>query len=85
MMVIADDGTVITDLSWEYLNFLRVGNNIFMAQLGEPSDKPALQRIREAYLSCTVYPIKYVKSLTRLGGGLHCATWNTVIPSDAHP
>lgn len=34
MMAIADDGSLITDLSWEYLNFLRVGNKIFMAQLG---------------------------------------------------
>ena len=24
------------------------------------------------------YPIKYAQSLTRLGGGLHCATWNTI-------
>lgn len=77
MMAIADDGTLITDLSWEYLNFLRVGNNIFMAQLGEPSDEPAFERIRAAFPDCTVYPVKYVKSLTRLGGGLHCATWNT--------
>lgn len=77
MMAIADDGTLITDLSWEYLNFLRVGNNIFMAQLGEPSDEPAFERIRVAFPDCTVYPVKYVKSLTRLGGGLHCATWNT--------
>lgn len=77
IMAIADDGSLITDLSWEYLNFLRVGNNIFMAQLGEPTDEPALRRIQEAYPDCTVYSIKYVKSLTRLGGGLHCATWNT--------
>ncbi len=77
MMAIADDGTLVTDLSWEYLNFLRVGNNIFMAQLGEPSDEPAFERIRAAFPDCTVYPVKYVKSLTRLGGGLHCATWNT--------
>lgn len=77
MMAITDDGSLITDLSWEYLNFLRVGNNIFMAQLGEPSDEPAFERIRAAFTDCTVYPIKYVKSLTRLGGGLHCATWNT--------
>lgn len=77
MMAIADDGTLITDLSWEYLNFLRVGNNIFMAQLGEPSDEPAFERICAAFPDCTVYPVKYVKSLTRLGGGLHCATWNT--------
>lgn len=77
MMAIADDGSIINDLSWEYLNFLRVGNNIFMAQLGEQSDKPAFERISAAFPECTVYTIKYVKSLTRLGGGLHCATWNT--------
>jgi len=77
MMAITDDGSIITDLSWEYLNFLRVGNNIFMAQLDEPTDKQAYERICAAFPDCTVYPIKYVKSLTRLGGGLHCATWNT--------
>ena len=78
MMAITDDGTPITDLSWEYLNFLRVGNKIFMAQLGKPSDEPALKRIQEAFPDCIVYPIQYVQTLTRLGGGLHCATWNTV-------
>ena len=78
MMAIADDGSLITDLSWEYLNFLRVGNKIFMAQLGKPTDEPAVKRIQEAFPDCEVYPIKYAGSLTRLGGGLHCATWNTV-------
>ena len=78
MMAITDDGTPITDLSWEYLNFLRVGNKIFMAQLGKPSDEPAFKRIQEAFPDCIVYPIQHVQSLTRLGGGLHCATWNTV-------
>lgn len=95
MIAIADDGSLITDLSWEYLNFLRVGNNIFMAQLGKPSDEPAVKRIREAFPDCEVYPIKYAQTLTRLGGGLHCATWNTVVhgyqnakyfkPSKRHP
>ena len=78
MMAIADDGSLITDLSWEYLNFLRVGNKIFMAQLGKPTDEPAVKRIREAFPNCEVYPIKYAQTLTRLGGGLHCATWNTI-------
>lgn len=78
MMAIADDGSLITDLSWEYLNFLRVGNKIFMAQLGKPTDEPAVKRIKEAFPNCEVYPIKYAQTLTRLGGGLHCATWNTV-------
>lgn len=78
MMAITDEGKRITDLSWEYLNFLRVGNNIFMAQLGKPTDEPALKRIQEAFPDCTIFPIKHVQTLTRLGGGLHCATWNTV-------
>lgn len=78
MMAIADDGSLITDLSWEYLNFLRIGNKIFMAQLSKPTDEPAVKRIMEAFPDCEVYPIKYAQTLTRLGGGLHCATWNTV-------
>ena len=95
MMAIADDGSLITDLSWEYLNFLRVGNKIFMAQLGKPTDEPALKRIQEAFPDCFVFPIQHAQCLTRLGGGLHCATWNTVergyhnaryfIPSKRHP
>ena len=78
MMAIADDGSLITDLSWEYLNFIRVGNKIFMAQLGKPTDEPAVKRIKEAFPDCEVYPVKYTQTLTRLGGGLHCASWNTV-------
>ena len=95
MMAIADDGSLITDLSWEYLNFLRVGNKIFMAQLGKPTDEPALKRIQEAFPNCIVFPIQHAQCLTRLGGGLHCATWNTIekgyqnaqyfIPSKRHP
>lgn len=78
MMAIADDGSLITDLSWEYLNFLRVGNDIFMAQLGKLTDEAAVKRIRKAFPDCEVYPIKHVQTLTRHGGGLHCATWNTI-------
>ena len=78
MMAVADDGSLITDLSWEYLNFIRVGNKIFMAQLNKPTDEPALKRIQEAFPDCEVYPVKYAQTLTRLGGGLHCASWNTV-------
>lgn len=95
MLAIADDGSLITDLSWEYLNFLRVGNKIFMAQLGKPTDEPALKRIQEAFPDCIVFPIQHAQCLTRLGGGLHCATWNTVekgyqnaqyfVPSKRHP
>ena len=95
MMAIADDGSLITDLSWEYLNFLRVGNKIFMAQLGKPTDEPAVKRIKEAFPNCEVYPVKYAQTLTRLGGGLHCASWNTLehgyqnakyfVPSKRHP
>lgn len=70
MMAIADDGSMITDLSWEYLNFIRVGNKILMAQLGKPSDRPALNRIQEAFPNCEVYPIKHAQTLTRLGVGL---------------
>ena len=78
MMAIADDGSIITDLRWEYLNFLRVENSIFIAQLGEPSDEPALKRIKQAYPQCTIYPIECAHLLAKLGGGLRRATWNTV-------
>lgn len=94
-MVITDDGTIIDDLSWEYLNFLRVGNNIFFPQLDLPTDTPALARIQTIFPSCTIYPIRYAQTLTRLGGCLHCATWNTIkeayknadcfVPSERHP
>ena len=95
MMAIADDGSLITDLSWEYLNFIRVGNKIFMAQLGKPTDDSAVKRIKEAFPDCEIYPVKYAQTLTRLGGGLHCASWNTLehgyqnakyfVPSKRHP
>ena len=95
MMAIADDGSLITDLSWEYLNFIRVGNKIFMAQLNKPTDEPAVKRIKEAFPDCEVYPVKYAQTLTRLGGGLHCASWNSLrhgyqnakyfVPSKRHP
>lgn len=84
MMAIADDGSMITDLSWEYLNFIRVGNKILMAQLGKPSDRPALNRIQEAFPNCEVYPIKHAQTLTRLGVGLRDVSWNTLLNGGSH-
>lgn len=65
-----------TKSSWAYLNFLHVGNHIFVPILDVKNDKKALQQIDEAFPSCDVIPVMYWYKIVRLGGAINCTTWN---------
>ena len=57
-----------------YLNFLGVGNTIFLPQYGNDLDEQA-QQVYEQYAK--VIPIERdIKKLSELGGVLNCITWN---------
>ncbi len=67
------------DLNWAYVNYLQVGNKIIMPSLGIAEDKYALKYVKDANPDCIVRQFR-MRDIVRLGGGLHCITWNIRIP-----
>ena len=65
---------------WAYLNFLQVGDVIFMPTVNKPqTDRLAAEQISTIY-GCEVVPIpslSLVKANGKYGGGaLNCISWN---------
>lgn len=67
--------TIYDYLTWAYINFLQIGNNIIIPKFDIPEDEHALHQIQTAFPSCTIHKIK-MKDIVEEGGALHCLTWN---------
>ena len=65
-----------TDMSWAYLNFLHVGQHIFVPMPGDKLGESALSQIAEAYPTCHCHPVPDCKTIVNDGGALNCTTWN---------
>ena len=65
-----------TPNSWAYINFLHLGEHIFIPALNEENDYKALSQIQALFPLCKCHPIHYSSELVRDGGALNCATWN---------
>lgn len=65
-----------TKNSWSYINFLHIGNHIFIPGLNEKNDYEAFTQIQAAYPMCKCHTIHNSSSLVRDGGALNCSTWN---------
>jgi len=61
--------------SWAYINYLQVGDVVFVPQLGIPEDELALQQIKEAVSTCKVFGVPALEAV-RKGGALNCISWN---------
>lgn len=61
--------------SWAHINFLRVGNIIFVPQMGIASDAMAIEQLQEIYGSCEIVPVE-VDGIVKKGGALNCVSWN---------
>ena len=61
--------------SWAYINFLQVGNLVFVPQLGFSEDEQALQQIAEVLPKCKVVGVPALEAV-RKGGALNCISWN---------
>ena len=61
--------------SWAYINFLQIGNLVFVPQLGIPEDEQALQQVSEAMPRCKVIGVPALEAV-RNGGALNCISWN---------
>lgn len=65
-----------TSNSWAYLNFLHVGNDIFVPMMNEKTDMKAFDQIAGAYVDCQCHPIFQCEYIAKYGGALNCITWN---------
>ena len=65
-----------TDMSWAYLNFLHVGQHIFIPMIGDKLGETAFRQIAEAYPNCQCHPVQNYKTIVTEGGALNCSTWN---------
>ena len=72
------DSPRLNRLSWAYLNFVRVGNCIFVPGLHAKEDQLALAQIQHFYPDCKVIQVQGCDELARDGGALHCVTWNVL-------
>lgn len=65
---------------WAYLNFLQVGNKIFMPTVEKPDVDAKAQKQLESIYRCEVIPVpllSIVKANGKYGGGaLNCISWN---------
>lgn len=71
---------------WAYLNFLRIGNKIFMPQVSGPNqdfqeeDELAEKKLETYYPECKIFPINLlpiIKANGKYGGGaFNCISWN---------
>ncbi len=65
--------------SWAYINFLHVGNSIFVPMLNEKTDLKALAQIEAAFPQCQCYPVCGSEKIVKDGGALNCSSWNVVL------
>ena len=61
--------------SWSHLNFLRMGNTIFVPQCGIASEDIAINQLSNIYSDCHIVPVE-VKGIIKKGGALNCISWN---------
>lgn len=65
-----------TTNSWAYINFLHIGNDIFVPMLNEKTDSIALAQIEAAYPLCQCHPVCNCEEIVKEGDALNCSTWN---------
>lgn len=70
-----------TDQSWAYLNFLHIGQQIFVPMINDKLGEIALRQISDAYPNCHCHchPVQNCKCIVNEGGALNCSTWNILI------
>lgn len=62
--------------SWAHLNFLQVGRYIFVPLVDKPSDRLALEQIKNVYGKGYEVEGIEVTGIVRKGGALNCVSWN---------
>lgn len=70
------EGELTNSLNWGYINFLEVGESLFVPQFGIQEDSQALEQLGGFYPGYEIIPIFGCESLAKDGGVLNCVTWN---------
>jgi len=70
---------VYTNNSWAYINFLHVGQHLFVPMLKGKLAEIAFKQITEAYPQCKCHQIWDCDCIVREGGALNCSTWNILV------
>lgn len=73
-----------SDKSWAYLNFLHVGQHIFVPMMSDKFCETAFRQITEAYPQCQCHPVPNCESIVIEGGALNCTTWNILSGQITH-
>jgi hypothetical protein len=68
-----------TDKSWAYINFLHVGQHIFIPTMEDKLIEKAFRQIAEAFPECECHSIWGCESIVQEGGALNCTTWNVLM------
>ena len=68
-----------TDMSWAYINFLQVGQHIFIPMMNDKLGEMAFRQIADAFPQCKCHPIHHCESIVCDGGALNCSTWNILV------
>ena len=68
-----------TDRSWAYINFLHVGQHIFIPMMEDKLGETAFRQIADAFPQCKCHPILHCETIVRDGGALNCSTWNILV------
>jgi agmatine/peptidylarginine deiminase len=68
-----------TDKSWAYINFLHVGQHIFIPTMEDKLIERAFRQITEAFPECECHSIWGCGSIVQEGGALNCTTWNVLM------
>lgn len=68
-----------TDNSWAYLNFLHLGQHIFVPMIDDKLGETAFRQIAEAFPTCECHSVQDCKSVVNEGGALNCCTWNILM------
>ena len=62
--------------SWAYINFLHVGQHIFVPMFGDKLGEMALKQIADAFPNRECHPVPDCENIVSEGGALNCCTWN---------
>lgn len=73
-----------TGSSWSYLNFLHVGQHIFIPMIGDKLGEKAFIQIANAYPECCCHPVMNCDNIISEGGALNCCTWNILTDITTH-
>lgn len=68
-----------TDKSWAYINFLHLGQHLFIPQMEDKLAGKAFRQIDELFPACECHPIWGCESVVNEGGALNCTTWNVLV------